>query len=393
MEKQEEEEEKRKGLCPSSKETSLSLPLDLICEVLIRLPARGIGRSRCVSKLWLSYTTLASFNNLFTARFSQSPCVLAFKIRGDNLLAFSLPQQGNSDNCSPVDSYVIKCPKNCEYSHYMSSAHGVYCFHGDGKLGIWNPTTRQFSTLTKPESCWEYTLGFVGYDPIDGTYKVVCMPEVYSSTYPEPRNQARVLTLGRGQKSSWRFIQGSFEHFPRLGGRCIKGVLYYEAHLSSDLTHRIVMSFHVKSEKFKMIQVPWSQSEGILLAYQGKLALAWQASEFSFDPFISLWVLEDAERHEWSFKRLSLPFPLEDPILETSLFLKGVTSAGEFVYASSSWSVSFDPFHALYFDPKRNTVRRVIYQGLAEPEFRRDGLGKIVTMFMFPDHIESLLSV
>ncbi|XP_023644473.1 putative F-box protein At1g47790 [Capsella rubella] len=135
------------------------------------------------------------------------------------------------------------------------------------------------------------------------------------------------------------------------------------------------------------------QSEGILLAYQGKLALAWQASVISFDPFISLWVLEDAERHEWSFKRLSLPFPLEDPFLETSLFLKGVTSAGEFVYASSSWSVSFDPFHALYFDPKRNTVRRVIYQGLAEPEFRRDGLGKVVTMSMFPDHIESLLSV
>ncbi|EOA28580.1 hypothetical protein CARUB_v10024807mg [Capsella rubella] len=103
--------------------------------------------------------------------------------------------------------------------------------------------------------------------------------------------------------------------------------------------------------------------------------------------------MEDAERHEWSFKRFSLPFPLEDPISKTSLCLKGVTSAGEFVYAPSSW---FGPFHALYFNPDRNTVRRVIDQGLADDEFRRrHGLGnkELYALSTFPDHVESLLSV
>lgn len=63
MERQEEKEEEKKSkrLCLSS------LPLDLIWEVLIRLPAKGLARFRCVSKLWLSYTTTACFKNIFRA--------------------------------------------------------------------------------------------------------------------------------------------------------------------------------------------------------------------------------------------------------------------------------------------------------------------------------------
>ncbi|CAH8264971.1 unnamed protein product [Arabidopsis lyrata] len=185
-------------------------------------------------------------------------------------------------------------------------------------------------------------------------------------------------------------LQGSFEHFPCRHGRCINGVVYYEAWLKPDCTQRFVMSFHVRSEKFNMIKVSWRGPRGLLLAYQGKLAYHRSSHH---DAFISLWVLEDAERHEWSFKHFSLPFPLKDPISKTTLCLGSVTDAGEFIYVPQNL---LGPFHALYFDPKTNTVRRVIYQGVADDEFRRrHGLGNktLEGLHIFPDHIESLLSM
>jgi len=47
-------------------------------------------------------------------------------------------------------------------------------------------------------------------------------------------------------------------------------------------------------------------------------------------------------------------------------------------------------------NPKRNSVRRVIYQGVADDEFRlRYGLGNktLEGLHTFPDHFECLLSV
>lgn len=138
MEKQEEEEVKRRRVCSSS-----SLPLDLTLEILLRLPAKSVVRSRCVSKLWSSLTTLPCFINSFAARSWQSPCLLIFTVQGNNLVVFSLPQQGNSDKSSsssscPVDSYLIKeDTKTCLFS-LANSVQGLYCFQKSGRLVILN---------------------------------------------------------------------------------------------------------------------------------------------------------------------------------------------------------------------------------------------------------------
>ncbi|EFH60826.1 predicted protein [Arabidopsis lyrata subsp. lyrata] len=174
-------------------------------------------------------------------------------------------------------------------------------------------------------------------------------------------NHPRVLTLGSAQES-WRSIKGSFEHYSYTHGQCINGVLYYESFLKYDSAHSFI----------------------------GKLASLVYST--NMDAFISLWVLEDAESHEWSFRIFSLPFPLDDPISHTLLILTGVTEAGEFVYAPTTLE---NPFHALYFDPQRNSFRRVIYEGIADNEFRRrNGLGNkpLRRLHIFPNHVGSLMS-
>ncbi|ESQ31899.1 hypothetical protein EUTSA_v10005289mg, partial [Eutrema salsugineum] len=150
---------------------------DLISEVLLRLAAKSVAKSRCVSKLWSSITTLPCFIRSFEARSSKSPCLLLLLEEGSKLFVFSLAQDQNSNNNNNnkklvvVNSYAIASPQGCSFLS-AQSVNGLICGQGDGDPQIWNPTTRRFSTLPNPESSWSSgSVSFLGYDPIDGTYK------------------------------------------------------------------------------------------------------------------------------------------------------------------------------------------------------------------------------
>ncbi|XP_024006818.1 putative F-box protein At1g47730 [Eutrema salsugineum] len=155
---------------------------DLISEVLLRLAAKSVAKSRCVSKLWSSITTLPCFIRSFEARSSKSPCLLLLLEEGSKLFVFSLAQDQNSNNNNNnkklvvVNSYAIASPQGCSFLS-AQSVNGLICGQGDGDPQIWNPTTRRFSTLPNPESSWSSgSVSFLGYDPIDGTYKVLALP-------------------------------------------------------------------------------------------------------------------------------------------------------------------------------------------------------------------------
>lgn len=328
-------------------EATSSLPLDLTIEILLRLPAKSAVKFRCVSKLWSSITTLPSFISSFRARSSTTnpPRLLILSQKHPNLFVFSVPQNQNSDNKPVVvDRYVTPYPKN--YSLLCTeSVHGLICFSGLGTLMIWNPTMRRILTLPKPNrGSWRrHTIDFLGFDPIDDTYKVL---SVSASLCPEGGNKPQVLTLN-GAHESWRVIQDISQHCPLWRGQCINGVLYYGAYLKLDCADNFLVAFHVRSEKMSMIKVLWTHCGTFLVPYHGKLA-----SVTSKADAITMWVLEDAEKHEWSCKHLHLPFPCSDPVSKNHLRLSGVNDAGEFVYVPF---YLVNPFHILYFDPKRNS--------------------------------------
>ncbi|ESQ54194.1 hypothetical protein EUTSA_v10027600mg [Eutrema salsugineum] len=321
---EQQDPEKKEFLEKRSKGTSFEP--DLIWEVLSRLPSKSIVQSRCVSKLCSSITTQPGFIRSFAARSSESPCLLIlFKDKG-NMFVFSLPQQQkhnlNSNNhVAVVDSYSMPCPGKY---HFLSSesVHGLICVEEpSGNPQVWNPTTRRFSTLPKPARRWgdDDRVSFVGYDPVDCTYKVLSMP------CRRPR-QPRALTLGGGGEGGarWRVIKGLPEHAPfRRGARCVNGVLYYLAAptLDDHRDNQFLVSFHVRSEKLSMMQVPWNLTRGLrqLLHCEGKLICV--ISNGGDD--IIMWTLEDAEKHKWSYKHLLLPFSRRDPVARTRFSLKG----------------------------------------------------------------------
>ncbi|XP_019091556.1 PREDICTED: F-box protein At1g31080-like [Camelina sativa] len=73
---------------------SVSLPNDLMYEILSRLPAKSIKRFCCVSKLWASIICRKDFTELFHTRSLSNPRLLLIKVqRGDQWSFFSTPPQ------------------------------------------------------------------------------------------------------------------------------------------------------------------------------------------------------------------------------------------------------------------------------------------------------------
>ncbi|KAG5392109.1 hypothetical protein IGI04_022072 [Brassica rapa subsp. trilocularis] len=371
-----------------------SFPLDLISEILSKLPAKSVGRFRCVSKLWSSVTTDPYFLDKFETQSRQKkPSLLVTFKRDDRLFVFSIPQDRQSSNeyhsiaSQPVHSYHMTYPKSRRFFPRVS-VHGlISCFQEETKPIIWNPTTRKLLTLTKPEKSWDYATFFLGYDPVDAKHKVLCM------RFDETMDEYRVFALGSGQES-WRRIKTSHKHYVNSYPTrhvCTNGFIYYKAY--SDKTERFgfIMSFDVRSEEFHVIKLPCNNSRpgGILASYEGRLACV--THNTAGDGTI-LWTLMDAEKHEWSRRDFPIPIPFYDRSLETAFNFIGITDAGEFVYVPNRFRKLY---YVLYYDPKRNKFHRVGFNGIADDESRlKHGLvnSRLYNIPVVMNHIESLMS-
>ncbi|ESQ34010.1 hypothetical protein EUTSA_v10009752mg [Eutrema salsugineum] len=348
------------------------IPLDLTLEILSRLPAKSILKSRCVSKLWSSFTKLPSFISNFASRSSSRPPRLLVTLSTEsNDFVFSFPQHQNPDGSYP--------------QVYSESVQGLFLLQG---FKIRNPSLRRLWTLPHPTPnipSHDNWMSYLGFDPLEGKHKVLCVSHKESQ-------QPRVITLG-AQDQSWRIItKGVPRHCPISGdhGRCFNGILYYIARLVGVNDHPIIMSFDVKSEKFfKPIKYPTTYTRLSLvpcvMPYEGRLALV----EYSIN--IDLYVSKDANGDEWTCKRfIRLPPSRERGVY---LYFKGITDAGELVFAPCR---VFESFYVLYFNPRRNSIREALFERIVGKEFRqRYGLSKKYTFktTVFPNHIESLVSL
>ncbi|KAL1219399.1 F-box protein [Cardamine amara subsp. amara] len=127
-----------------------------------------------------------------------------------------------------------------------------------------------------------------------------------------------------------------------------------------------------------------------MTSYEGKLAIV--HSKFSESDGLStcridLWILVDAAKHEWSNKVFVLP--CWNTELSFQVFC--LTDAGEFVLAPATTFREL-PFYVLYYDPKKNAVRRVFIEGITELKLSpwdRDLDRR--TISIFPGQVQNLM--
>ena len=104
-----------------------------------------------------------------------------------------------------------------------------------------------------------------------------------------------------------------------------------------------------------------------------------------------MWVLEDAEKLEWS-NHIFLPLSHYEQGLQI-FKLVGITDDGQLIYVQST---VFKSFPIIYIHPTRKTFRRVEYRGIADEDIRqRNGFGErsLRGLQVYPNHNETLLSL
>ncbi|XP_023644419.1 putative F-box protein At1g30920 [Capsella rubella] len=168
-------------------ENSDFIPIDLILEILSRLPAKSIAKFHCVSKLWRSLLCKPYFTELFMTRSSSRLRLLIAVQQEAEVFMFTSPQPQNPS------SLVVSAEFHTKISFNSINYYG--CRYASGLL--------YFPTLRFSKE---------GFDPIGKQFKVLAM---FNSV-----NDHSILTLGT-EKLSWRTIQSpSSEEFKVVGHEC-----------------------------------------------------------------------------------------------------------------------------------------------------------------------------
>ena len=130
----------------------------------------------------------------------------------------------------------------------------------------------------------------------------------------EIRSEHRVFVLKAGRKGSWKKASPTapdfLPHIPAKRGMCIDGVIYYMGWTGR--YNLVLVSFHIRSRDFKMIQVPRRDGDEVLLRmknvslieYGGKVTIIDQTN-LREKGMLDLWAVEDAgNKNSWSRKTM-----------------------------------------------------------------------------------------
>ncbi|CAH2065093.1 unnamed protein product [Thlaspi arvense] len=358
------------------------IPLDLQIEILLRLPEKSLYRFRSVSKVWYSIIT-SDFMNIVASLAAPPRLLIAFaEFYGEESLVASLLSSSSS-------SYRDFGQVNIKGKVVYNAVRGLICVGaGFANVGICNPSTRQVHNL--PQLRFKSTPQIFprpeyifGYDPVEDQYKVLAVDQ-----WPQ-RGEHKVLVLGG--EEAWREASCVIcPHFVYTRGLYMNGAMYYGASkedinpnngifqntFSRRNNNSIIVSFDVRLETFNIIKVPskvlpigyknlWGHitdktMHKTLINYRGKIGVVEKPGEDSF----KMWVVEVAEKEEWSFNTFHLPESaagLDFKVVDTF-------HNGEICLVPRQLS---DPFRLFYYNLEKKSMRSVIIEGLPVSKFKQ----------------------
>ncbi|KAL0801207.1 hypothetical protein Bca101_056383 [Brassica carinata] len=376
-----------------------TIPLDLLVEILCLLPPKSLIRFQSVSKLWFSTIRSKVFVDLFLTRSKARPRLLLSL--GDSVskegFIFSAPDHDNNENENSSTILARYHMNNLEPGYYLASGsvNGFFCSMGVVPWIrvcnpiIYNPTTGQIVKLPGVTPNGRNMYARLGYDPVDDQYKVLCMLMARSRA-KNSQPEHLVCTVSSSQKQEWREIEntagGKYQSI--YGETYIDGAIYYGVGKSR------ILKFNVRSEKIEFIKTPQESHisktyhHSTLINYKGKLGgVDYHCKENS----MTLWVLEDAEKQEWSSMRCDLPSTWKD-LLGCYVRSKGVSHTGELMVFYPELEPS-KQFYVCYYDFNKKSIRKVEIRGMVDGDFRRiHGIGQLTDMSIlyFTGHIENI---
>ncbi|XP_047946979.1 putative F-box protein At4g09190 [Salvia hispanica] len=301
------------------------LPREITVDILSRLPARSIVRSKCVCKAWRDLVQSPEFGPWHARRAALSsgrlPTVEDLTFSNPNLL---FPEFGPwharraalssgrlptvEDLTLPNPNFLLlgfiddnevlqKLPNGFVLSHipnsFTHSAVNGLLFMinliSAPELFICNPITREYVTFTLERDCWEYAFGF-GVSK-SGQHKLVMISQ--------SQNTCQVYTLGTGQ---WRSIAigSQFEYDVEYEVAFVNGNLHWL--VLHDSREAMISCLDLETELFTSFSCPGQRGYYQLLNFQyfslsdlGGL-LCFSDDTYGDDPYeegIKIWCMKE----------------------------------------------------------------------------------------------------
>ncbi|MED6173925.1 hypothetical protein PIB30_064285 [Stylosanthes scabra] len=197
---------------------SHSIPIELIFEILLRLPVKSLLRLRCVSRSWKSLISSPSFVKLHLQRSPKNTNFLLMGINLDPIVVLSYTLQSLMKKAKKIPFFEQSLGFSEDFTHchrVSGSINGLIClssivsFETRYKMydvRLWNPATRLLSKASPPlliENKFSVFAMFgFGYDDSTDTYKVVA--NIVDRR--EWRNELRVYSRS---DTCWRTVSTS----------------------------------------------------------------------------------------------------------------------------------------------------------------------------------------
>ncbi|CAH8334273.1 unnamed protein product [Eruca vesicaria subsp. sativa] len=364
------------------------IPFDLLVEILIRVPGKYLARFKCVSKQWSSIISSRYFcERLFTIRQGkqQQPHLYMCLVDDNEQSALLSMSSTSQDNICFVVDQDLSIPERGGY--FVNVSHGLICYTVRKKACIYNPSTGQRLTLPRIKHDIIADQGqtmyirrhYIGYDPVDNKHKLLCTIVAYRDRLFNLKSEHWVFVLEAG--GSWKKVvlhENYRPHTPFARGQyCISGsVVHYLAW--HDMYTCAIVSFDFRSEELTTILAPYNVREFMsvpalemkadLIEYGGKVAI-FQHTNLQNEGRVVLWVLEDAEKKEWSKMSLVLQPCQRHLVQDTELILKGTTQDGKAILAPFEMHSGF---YILCYDLKNNDLRKVEIKGIPHHWFDKE---------------------
>ncbi|KAK9280491.1 hypothetical protein L1049_014183 [Liquidambar formosana] len=222
---------------------------DLSTEILRRLPIKNLLKFKSVSKHWLSLISSPHFSRLRNPNPNSVSGLFLGLTSGQLNPKFDfIPLDDNKSDITPFKSlpFVDDQP----IITILNSCNGLLCCTSsvDGRYYVYNPTTRQYTTLPKTI---DYVLGMnLAFDPSKSPhYKVVC---VQTGEWPDDHRRIEIYSSETGL---WKFIGDTFTATRRID-RLYRGVFWNGAVHWVGCNQLAILRFDVDQEQLQEIPMP-----------------------------------------------------------------------------------------------------------------------------------------
>ncbi|AES98570.1 putative F-box domain, galactose oxidase/kelch, beta-propeller, F-box associated interaction [Medicago truncatula] len=313
-------------------EEDLYLPIELIIQILLKLPVKSLIRFKCVCKSWFSLISQPHFANShfqLTAN-AHTPRILFINPDLESLsIDFETSLHDDSASYSPDISFLFE-----EYDYDSSSSsdmdfssphpsfldldirgscRGFILCSGYSSLYLWNPSTgvhRQIPFTTVIDSNLEakYFYGF-GYDESTDDYLVLSM--CYD---PSARGLLSHLGLFSLRANTWKEMEGGDNL--RYSQQCmysrvdslLNGVIHWLA-FHYDRSMNVIVGFHLTERKLIELPLPIGINNGPrvydLWLFRGCLSLFDMCTD---NGTVEIWVMKKYNVQSSWTKTLVLSF-------------------------------------------------------------------------------------